>query len=433
MQLKELSGLIDSIELLAPAGDFSSLHAAIDAKADAVYLGIPFLNMRTASAKNFSVKELPKAVKLCHENNVKCYVALNSIVYDSESKLLENLLKQIKNAGADAVIASDFSVILKAGELGLSVHISTQKSISNFDSVKFFSQFSDRIVLARELNLGQVQKIIERIEKEKILGVSGNLIEIECFAHGALCIAVSGRCQMSEFTSNKSANKGVCLQNCRRPYTITDDEGKQLKIDNEFILSPNDLCTIDFLDQLIGAGIKVLKIEGRGRTADYVFEVVSAYREALDLIKQNNYTLEKRRELYSRLEKVFNRGFTEGYYMGRPLDFWSKTYGSKATERKIYLGKVLNYYQKVNAAEILFETRGLEVNSVIAFIGNTTGYFRQKVEEIQVSNNFVSRIEKGKRAALKVLKTVRANDKVYLILPASEDLIQKSPFQIIEN
>lgn len=417
------------IELLAPAGSFESLSAAIKAKADAVYFGIGFLNMRAGGAKNFSLEEMPKVVKQCHSSKVKAYLALNSVIFDSDLPLMNEILEKAAKAKVDAVIVSDLAVIRKARELGLEVHISTQQNIANFEALKFFSQFTDRVVLARELNLGQIKNIKEKIIAENVKGPNGRLIEIECFVHGALCVAVSGRCFMSHFTSGKSANRGECVQNCRRAYNVTDDEGNKLKIENHFIMSPEDLSTIDFVDKLVEAGIDVFKIEGRARSADYVFETVNAYREALNAIQENRYSFELKKELHSRLERVYNRGFSSGHFLGQPLDSWSATYGSKATEQKRYIGVVKKFYRKISVAEILLEAGNLELNQDVMITGDTTGFFRQKVESIQVSNEAIQSAKKGALIALKVNERVRENDKLFVI---EKPLHENNTHQLIQ-
>ena len=401
---------------MAPAGNFECLRSAIKAGCDSVYFGVDELNMRVKGAKNFSLSELKKVKEIC--KNVKCYLTLNSIIYDGELELLDKILEKVKQVGIDGVIASDQAVIQKCNKLGINVCVSTQKSISNIEAVRFYSKFCDRVVLARELSLEQIKKIKGLIVKEKIKGVSGRLMEIECFVHGAMCISVSGRCFLSLFEFGCSANRGECLQSCRREYLIKDvEENKELKIGSNYILSPKDLCCIKFLDKL--DFIDVFKIEGRARAADYVYEVVKCYREGLDAISRNEFTDELKEELYDRLSKVYNRGFSDGFYFGKPLKEFSECYGSKATEVKEYVGKITNYFSKVKVAEIKVESSGFKVGDEICVIGKTTGYFKQSVLEIRDFNRKnVSEVKKG-LFSFKVDERVREGDKVYLIKPKS--------------
>lgn len=403
------------VELLAPAGNFECLMAAIKAGCDSIYFGIDHLNMRASGANNFKAKDIKKISDICHKNNIKAYLTLNIIIFDHELKLVEKLLKKAKQTNIDAVIASDFLVINKAKELGIKIHVSTQASISNYESLKFFSKYADRMVLARELTLPQIKYIKKQIVKDNLRGPSGNLIQIEAFCHGAMCISVSGRCFMSLFEFNASANRGICRQSCRRSYKVIDKEtGHEMEIDNDYVMSPEDLCTIKFVDKIIDVGIDCLKIEGRARAVDYVFTCVNCYREAIEAIDKGIYPTSLKNKLYNELKKVYNRGFSNGFYFGVPLESWSKSYGSKASVNKVLIGKVLNYYKKINVAEVLVESNEIKVGDNIGFSGPTTGFFRQKLSQIQIDNRFVDKVLKGKRAAIKSDELVRRNDKVYL-------------------
>lgn len=391
------------VELLSPIQDFVSLEAAIQAKADAVYFGIKGLNMR-AGAKNFSLKELEKVVKLCHKNKVKAYLAINTIVYDNELDKVKEILKKAK---IDAVIAWDFSVISEANKLNLPIHISTQASISNFEAIKIlkkkFKNF-ERVILARELSLEQIKIIIKKLRKEKIN------VEIETFVHGAMCVSVSGRCFLSQEIFGRSANRGECLQPCRRKYLIKDvEEEHEFELGEDYVLSPKDLCTLPFLDKLIKAGISCFKIEGRNRSPEYVKVVTEVYREAIDAPKAD------KKKLLEKLKTVYNRGFSSGFYMGKPIDEWSKTYGSKATKKKIYVGVINNFYKKVKVAEVRIESHGIKVGDYIMIQGNKTGVVEQRVKSMQKNHKSIKQIKKG-FVGIKLDKVVRENDKVFVIV-----------------
>ncbi|MCZ6672864.1 MAG: U32 family peptidase, partial [Verrucomicrobia bacterium] len=339
-------------DLLAPAGCYASLQAGIAAGADAVYFGLAQLNMRARSRRSFGLPDLPEIMNRCREGGVKACLTLNTLLYDHDLKLVYKLLDLAAENQVDAVIAADMACIMRARELGLEVHLSTQLSVSNFESFKFYTQFCDRIVLARELNLSMIRKLYDQIVAADLRGPSGRPAEIEAFAHGALCIAVSGRCGMSQYTDNASANRGACIQNCRKEYDVIDKEtGKKLTIDNNFVMSPNDISTIEFLDQLLQSGIKVLKIEGRGRAPEYVHTVISAYRKAIDAVHAGTYSPEFVEELLDDLKSVYNRGLSDGYYLGREQG-WSGHYGSKATKKKVQVGKVSHFYNKLGVVEI---------------------------------------------------------------------------------
>jgi len=397
-------------ELVSPAGDWPSLRSAINSGCDSIYFGLKILNMR-AGAKNFDIGEIDKVAKVCHENNVKCYLTLNTIVYEDELDKIKKILKKAKSAGIDAVIAWDMSVIKEANKLRIPVHLSTQASVSNFEALKFYSSCVSRVVFARELNLEQIKGIKNKIIKNKLN------VEIEAFVHGAMCVSVSGRCFTSQFLFKKSANRGECLQPCRRSYKVTDiDTGYELELENNHVMSPKDLCTITFLDKLIDAGIDVFKIEGRNRSPEYVSVVTRCYREAINAIKQDAFDEKLKKRLVKELSTVYNRKFSSGFYLGLPTnDDWTTLYGSGATETKTYIGRVKNYFQKIGVAEILLEAGTLKLNNEILVIGNKTGVFRQKIKSMQISHKNSNQAGKGSRFAIKMNKKVRKNDKVFLM------------------
>ena len=409
------------IEIMAPVGSYESLMAAIQGGAGSVYLGIEHLNMRARSSNNFSLEDLAKIAEIATENNVKTYLTLNTEVFDNEVEQAREIVKAAKGSGVTAVIASDISVIQYAHSIGLEVHISTQVNITNFEAVKFYSQFADVVVLAREVNLGRVKEISDKIIEQQIKGPSGNLVRLEMFVHGALCMAVSGKCYLSLHEMNSSANRGSCMQTCRRAYTVTDKEtGAQLDIDNEYIMSPKDLKTIHFLNKILDAGVTVLKIEGRARSAEYVKTTAQCYSEAAQAYFDGTFTLEKIEHWNTRLEEVFNRGFWNGYYLGQRLGEWSSNYGSKATKRKFYLGKTTNYFTNLGVAEFKLETGPLEVGDEVIIAGPTTGVVQTYVEEIRVALEPVSKAEKGESFSMKVPEKIRRADKLYKMIKASE-------------
>lgn len=406
-----------TIEILAPAGCYASLQAAIDAKADAVYFGLAQLNMRARSRRSFHLEDLPEIMRRCKEAGVRGYLTLNTLLYDHDLKLCYELLETAKAHEVDAVIAADMACIQKARELGLECHLSTQLSISNFESLKFYAQFCDRIVLARELNLSMIAKIRRQVLEQDLRGPSGRPVEIEAFAHGALCIAISGRCSMSLFTDNASANRGACIQNCRKSYTVTDSEtGQALKIDNNYVFSPNDISTIEFLDQVINSGVHTLKIEGRGRSPEYVKLVTSAYRKAADAIQQGSYNQDYVDQLLSDLKKVYHRGHSSGYYLGRPQG-WSAAYGSKATHQKILGGEVSHYYPKIGVAEIQ-AVREVRVGSEFLIIGNHSGVVEGSIEAIHLDDGPVEHAQRGDCFSIRVPERVRPKDKFFIFEPA---------------
>lgn len=407
----------DQIELLAPAGNFESLRAAIQGGADAVYFGVGKLNMRAGSSKNFEISDLNTIRKICNEHKIKAYVTLNTVMYDQDLDYVREVISAVKLSKIDAIIASDFSVIQIAIEKGVRTHISTQSNVSNMESLKFFAGFSDVMVLARELTLEQVEAICREIEGQNIKGPDGQKIKIEVFAHGALCMAVSGKCYLSLHEKNKSANRGECMQMCRRGYTVTEkDDGYQLDIENEYIMSPKDLSTISFINKLLDAGVKIFKIEGRGRPPEYVKTTTSCYREAIDSWKEGSYSSDKVAKWEEKLKTVFNRGFWEGYYMGKKTGEWSSKYGSSATTRKVYIGKGMNYFSKIGVAEFLLETQSLKVGDQILITGPTTGVIETTVKEIRVDLKSVNETNKGDRFSIPLESIVRRSDKLFKII-----------------
>lgn len=402
---------------MAPAGNFESLIAAIQGGADSVYFGLGNLNMRSHSANNFSQEDLDAVVETCKKAGVKTYLTLNIVLYDNELEQMKRVVDSAVRAGVSAVIASDMAAILYAREAGIEVHISTQLNVSNIDSVKYHSQFADVIVLARELDLNQIKSIYRRIETDNITGPSGQMVRLELFCHGALCMAVSGKCYLSLHEYNASANRGACYQICRRGYEVTDIEtGNRLEVDNKYIMSPKDLSTIAFVDKILDAGVRVLKIEGRARAPEYVKSVTRAYRTAADAVCSGSYN----KELISRLEKevseVFNRGFWDGYYLGAKLGQWSDAYGNKAEKKKHYVGKVTNFFKKLSVAELLIETGELNIGDKVLIIGPTTGVFEYVVEEIRVQLEQTDKCKKGEYCSVPIPggTTLRRSDKVYL-------------------
>lgn len=400
---------------MAPAGNFECLMAAIQGGADSVYFGIDKLNMRSHSANNFALEDLEKVCNICRDNDVKSYLTLNIVLYDEDLEEMREILQMAKKAGITAVIASDMAAIIYAHSLGMEVHISTQLNVSNVEALRFYAEYADVIVLARELNLEQVAKIKEAIDLKNIKGPSGRKVEIEMFCHGALCMAISGKCYLSLHEYAASANRGSCYQICRRGYRVTDLEtGSELEIDNKYIMSPKDLCTIEFIDKIIKAGATVLKIEGRARSSEYVKTVTSAYREAVDAVLAGKYTPELAASLKERLATVFNRGFWDGYYQGARLGEWSDVYGNKATRTKTYVGKVTNYFSNVEVAEIMVSTGTFSVGDSLLITGPTTGVVEYEVSEIRVDLRNVGSAVKGDLCTIPVSEKLRRGDKVYL-------------------
>ena len=409
---------------MAPVGSYEMLRAAIQGGANSVYFGIAQLNMRSKSSKNFTLDDLREIAGICREHNVRTYITLNTIIYDHELEQMKSIVDAAKTEGITAIIASDFSVIQYAHSVGMEIHISTQSNVTNLAAVKFYSQFADVMVTARELNIDQVKAITQAIEKEQIKGPSGNLVQIEVFVHGALCMAVSGKCYISLDTLNSSANRGACLQPCRRPYKVTDkDGGVEMQVDNEYIMSPEDLRTIEFLDKILDAGVRVLKIEGRGRSPEYVKNVAQVYREAADSFFDGTYGPEKIEMWKKRLSEVYNRGFWDGYYLGKKTGEWTKAYGSQATTRKVYIGKVTNYFTKLGVAEILIESHDFNVGEQYYIQGPTTGVYEDTLSEIRFELKPVEKAVKGDLISIPTKEIVRRNDKLYKIVDANSTLM----------
>ena len=398
---------MNKIKILAPAGNFESLMAAANAGADEIYFGIGELNMRAAGANNFAMDDLEKISQICKKAKIKSWITLNIVVYDEEIEEIKKLLKEIKKAGINGIIASDLAVIKMANEQKIEVCVSTQMSVSNLETIKFLSKWADRIVLARELNLEQIKKIVEGIKKEKITGPNKNLIEIEVFGHGAMCVGVSGRCQMSLYHQNLSANRGKCVQMCRRKYEVTEMEtGKKMILDNNLVMSRSDLCTIGLLEKLVETGISTIKIEGRARSADYVDTVVRIYKKALNLIDEKKYDKTAKEKLLKELKTVFNRGFSEGYYLGRSVKEWVEGENNLATETKILLGKIDHYYPKIGIAEIKLTTaQRVKNGDNYMIIGPSSGVIRGSFFEIKMDKNILT---------FKTEEKVRKNDKLFI-------------------
>jgi U32 family peptidase len=405
------------IELMAPAGNFESLQAALQNGADSIYFGVEQLNMRARASINFTLEDLQEISNRCKAQNVRTYLTLNTIIYDHDLSIVKTLLKKAKEADITAVIAMDQAVISVAKEMGIEIHISTQINITNIETLKFYAMFADTVVLSRELSLNQVKKITEQIEKQQIKGPSGRLVEVEIFGHGALCMAVSGKCYMSLHAYNSSANRGACKQNCRKKYTVIDQEtGIEMELDNEYIMSPKDLCTIDFLDQIYNAGIKVLKIEGRGRAPEYVAKVIKAYREAIDSVTEGTYNKDKVNHWMTELNKVYNRGFWSGYYLGQQLGEWSKGPGSKATQKKVYIGKGVHYFPKANIGEFKIEAYDLKKGDTLLITGPTTGVEEFKIEDFFVNDKKDIKATKGDSVTIPLKFRIRPSDKLYKIV-----------------
>jgi putative protease len=417
-----------NIEIMAPVGSYESMRAAIQGGAGSVYFGVEHLNMRARSSNNFTLDDLREITRIAGEHNVKTYLTLNVEVFDNETLLMQQVMDAAKKAGISAVIAADIAVIMYARSIGLEVHISTQVNITNFEAVKFYAQFADVVVLAREINLGRVHEICRQIEEQQIKGPSTELVRVEMFVHGALCMAISGKCYLSLHEMNSSANRGSCLQTCRRAYLVTDKEtGAELELDNEYIMSPKDLKTIHFLNKILDSGVTVLKIEGRARSAEYVKTTVECYREAADAWQNGTFTTEKVESWNQRLSTVFNRGFWDGYYLGQRLGEWSHNYGSQATKRKIYLGKGTNYFPNIGVAEFKLETGDLAVGDEILITGPTTGVLETRVEELRVELQPVKTARKGESFSIPVSQKIRRSDKLFKVVDAKilQDNVRK--------
>lgn len=414
------------IEIMAPVGCMESLHAAIEAGADAIYFGVGVLNMRAKSSVNFTLDDLAEIVSIARAAGVKSYLTVNTVLYDNEMEAMCEVIDRAAAEGVDAIIAADVAAIMYARRVGMEVHISTQCNISNAEAVKFYSQWADVVVLARELSLEQIAHISREIEQNQIVGPRGELVRIEMFAHGALCMSISGKCYLSEHEEGCSANRGACRQICRRKYQIKDMQtGRELAIDGRYILSPKDLCTIDFLDKFIAAGVRVLKIEGRARGGEYVKRVVESYDAALRAMERGEYNQEFAEGLKQKLMTVFNRGFWEGYYAGRPMAEHTSHYGSSATERKVYVGKITNFFKKISVAEILVESASLNEGDSLLFMGETTGVKECRAENIVLHEQVVKQVSKGAYCSMKVDSVLRRGDKLYKMVPADHEDVPK--------
>ncbi|MDY0084908.1 MAG: peptidase U32 family protein [Bacteroidales bacterium] len=406
-----------SIEIMAPVGSYESLMAAIQAGAGSVYFGIGALNMRSKSSKNFTLNDLQQIATICEAHQVRSYVTINTVIFDEELEEMKRLVDAVKANRITAVIASDQAVIQYARQQEVTVHMSTQTNITNIEAIRYYAQFADVMVTARELNLNQVKAITEKIRQQQITGPSGDLVRIEVFVHGALCMAVSGKCYLSLDLLNSSANRGACLQPCRRGYSVKDrDSELEMEVDNEYIMSPKDLNTLPFLDKLLDAGVEVLKIEGRGRSPEYVKVVTKVYHEAVEAVLDGTFDQQKVEAWQHRLSEVYNRGFWDGYYLGRKIGEWTESYGSQATKRKVYVGLVTNYFTKIGVAEIKMETHSMSLKDEILIIGPTTGVVEEQLTEIRVELQQVEQTKKGDLCSIPVNTLVRRGDKVYKLV-----------------
>lgn len=408
---------------MAPVGSYESLIAAIQGGANSVYFGIEKLNMRAKSANNFTEADLKEIVKIANQHNIKTYLTVNTVIYDEDIQLMREIVDAAKKNKITAIIVSDQSVMNYANEIGVEVHLSTQLNISNTESLKFYAKYAEVAVLARELNLTQVKKITDQIEAQNITGPSGDKIKIEMFVHGALCMAISGKCYLSLHEQNYSANRGKCLQTCRKAYIVTEKEsGYELEVDNEYIMSPKDLKTIHFLNKVLDAGVTVLKIEGRARSAEYVKTVCECYNEAINAYFEGTFTENKITDWDNRLKTVFNRGFWDGYYLGQKLGEWSYKYGSRATKKKIYIAKMLNYFSKLNVAEFLVETGEVSIGDEVLIIGPSTGVVSLTISEIRVDLKPVNKAVKGEKFSIPVNEFLRRSDKLYKLIENNDDI-----------
>ena len=405
---------ISDFEIMAPVGSRESLAAAIQAGADSVYFGIEKLNMRAHSASTFTIDDLREIAATCNEHGIKTYLTVNTIIYNEDIPLMHEIVDAAKEAGISAVIASDVAVMTYCNKVGQEVHLSTQLNISNVEALKFYAQFADVVVLARELNMEQVAEVHRLAEEENICGPSGNPVRIEMFCHGALCMAISGKCYLSLDNANRSANRGECIQLCRRSYTVTDNEtGTQLEIDNKYVMSPKDLKTVRFIDKMMKSGVRVFKIEGRARGPEYVYTVVKCYKEAIQSVIDGTFTEEKKDEWDERLATVFNRGFWDGYYLGQKLGEWNKNYGSCATEKKVYVGKGVKYFSKLGVAEFAVEAANFKKGDKLLITGPTTGVIYMNADEIRYDLKPVDEALKGQRISMPVPAKVRPSDKLF--------------------
>lgn len=409
---------MNKVEICSPAGSYESLSAALKAGADSVYFGIGHLNMRARSSVNFTLSDLKKIRRISETSGVKNYLVLNTVLYDSELPLMKKICNAAKSAGIHAVVAGDMAAIDYALSIGLSVHVSVQANVCNSEAVRLYSRYADAMVLARELSLPGIKKITRFIRKNKINGPSGNPVRIEVFAHGALCVSISGKCYMSLAVYNTSANRGECYQNCRRKYLVSDAEtGEQLVIDNEYVMSPKDICTLPFLDRVIDAGVSILKIEGRGRSPDYVYNVTRAYREAVEACRDGSFSHAKSQVWMKELSSVFNRGFWGGYYLGEKLGAWCGVNGNVSEKRKMHIGKLVNYYQKAGVADFLLEAGGLKKGDEIMVCGPTTGVASQIIDRLMLNGEFVESAAKGNVVSISFPDKLRRSDKLYLVVP----------------
>lgn len=413
---------INDFEIMAPVGSRESLAAAIHAGANSVYFGIGKLNMRSHSANHFTIDDLKEIAETCNAQNIKTYLTVNTVIYGEDITTMHEIIDAAKAANITAVIASDVAVMMYCRQVGVEVHLSTQLNISNIDALKFYAQFADIAVLARELNMDQVKEIHEQIIKQNICGPKGQPIRIEMFCHGAFCMAISGKCYMSLHDANRSANRGECVQICRRSYTVTDNEtGNQLEIDNKYIMSPKDLKTIRFIDRMIDSGVRVFKIEGRARGPEYVHTVVTCYREAIQSVLDGTFTEDKKDKWDERLSTVFNRGFWDGYYQGQKMGEWTKEYGNKATEKKVLIGKVMKYFSRLGVAEIAVEANTFAKGDKLLITGNTTGAMFLNAEEIRYDLKPVDVAEQGWRVSIPVPDKVRPNDKLFKLIKSAKN------------
>jgi len=411
----------NSIELMSPAGSFESLRAAIKAGCNSVYFGIEQLNMRARSSINFTLEDLKEIAEIGKKNNVKTYLTLNTILYDHDIQLMKSIVDTAKESGVSAIIAADHAAMNYAKKIGMNIHISTQANVSNIDTVEFYSAYADVIVLARELSLKQVAEITREIKRRNICGPSGKPIQIEIFAHGALCMAVSGKCYLSLHSHYASANRGACVQNCRRSYIVTDkEEGIEFEVDNEYIMSAKDLCTIDFIDKILDAGVSVLKIEGRGRSVDYVYTVTKCYKEAIEAYDEGSFSKEKVNDWKTRLATVFNRGFWDGYYLGKKMGEWCDENGSRSTRKKIYIAKGVKYFSQAGVGEFKCESHDLHEGDEIMITGPTTGIIQMKVKDLHVAGQSAKTAVKGDDFTLALEEKIRPSDKLYKLIPENQ-------------
>lgn len=405
---------------MSPAGSYEALMAAIKAGCNSVYFGVEQLNMRARSSNNFTLEDLKRIAEIGKDHHVKTYLTLNTILYDHDITLMKRIVSAAKDSGVSAIIAADHAVMNYAKKIGMEIHISTQANVSNIDTVEFYANYADVVVLARELSLMQVSDISREIKRRNITGPSGKLIELELFAHGALCMAVSGKCYLSLHSNFASANRGACVQNCRRSYIVTDKEdGIEFEVDNEFIMSAKDLCTIDFINKILDAGVSVLKIEGRGRSVDYVHTVTSCYNEAINAYLEGTFTPEKIVNWKEKLSTVFNRGFWDGYYLGKEMGEWCNENGSKSTKRKIYLAKGLKYFEQAKVGEFKCESHSLALGDEVIITGPTTGYLQMEINELRVDGKAVAKVIKGEEFTISTPEKIRPSDKLYKLVPES--------------